>query len=57
VIAHEHFGLDIDIIWDIIRTRIPVLAEQVRQIKLEWNIRALINSDVLENLKHRVFLY
>ena len=57
MIAHEHFGLDIDIIWDIIRTRIPVLAEQVRQIKLEWNIRALINSDVLENLKHRVFLY
>ena len=35
VIAHEYFGLDIDIIWDVIQTRIPVLAEQVRQIKVE----------------------
>lgn len=35
VIAHEYFGLDIDIIWDVIRTRIPVLAEQVRQINVE----------------------
>ena len=35
VIAHEYFGLDVDIIWDVIRTRIPVLAEQVRQINVE----------------------
>jgi len=35
VIAHEYFGLDVDIIWDVIRTRIPVLAEQVKQIKVE----------------------
>src|SRR5215211_7892162 len=35
VIAHEYFGLDVDIIWDVVRTRIPVLAEQVRQIKVE----------------------
>jgi len=35
VIAHEYFGLDIDIIWDVIRVRIPVLAKQVRQIKVE----------------------
>jgi uncharacterized protein with HEPN domain len=35
VIAHEYFGLDIEIIWDVVRTRIPVLAEQVKQIKVE----------------------
>lgn len=35
VIAHEYFGLDIDIIWDVIQTRIPVLVEQVRQIAVE----------------------
>jgi uncharacterized protein with HEPN domain len=35
VIAHEYFGLDIDIIWDVIQTRIPVLVEQVKQIAEE----------------------
>jgi uncharacterized protein with HEPN domain len=35
VIAHEYFGLDIDLIWDVVKTRIAVLAEQVRQIKDE----------------------
>jgi len=35
VIAHEYFGLDIEIIWDVVRARIPVLAEQVKQIKVE----------------------
>jgi uncharacterized protein with HEPN domain len=33
VIAHEYFGLDVDIIWDIIQTQISKLAEQVKQIK------------------------
>ena len=35
VIAHEYFGLDIDIIWDVVRTRIPTLAEQAKQITVE----------------------
>ena len=35
VIAHEYFGLDIEIIWDVVRTRIPVLTEQAKQIKVE----------------------
>lgn len=35
VIAHEYFGLDIDIIWDVIQMRIPALAVQVTQINLE----------------------
>jgi uncharacterized protein with HEPN domain len=32
VIAHEYFGLDIDIIWDVIKTQIPVLIERIKQI-------------------------
>ncbi|MFH1524811.1 MAG: DUF86 domain-containing protein [Chloroflexota bacterium] len=35
VIAHEYFGIDMDIIWDVIQTQIPTLAEQVRGIKIE----------------------
>ena len=35
VIAHEYFGLDSDIIWDVIQTQIPLLAEQMRQVNLE----------------------
>ena len=35
VIAHEYFGLDIDIIWDVVQTQIPVLSRQVRQINFE----------------------
>jgi uncharacterized protein with HEPN domain len=27
VIAHEYFGLDIDIIWDVVQTRLPLLTE------------------------------
>lgn len=33
VIAHEYFGLDMDIVWDIIQTQIPVLVAEMRQIK------------------------
>lgn len=35
VIAHEYFGLDNEIIWDVIQTQIPVLAEQMRRVSLE----------------------
>ena len=35
VIAHEYFGLDIDIIWDVVQTQIPILVKQVRQITAE----------------------
>ena len=36
VIAHEYFGLDIEIIWDVIQTQIPVLAEQMRKVNFDW---------------------
>ena len=29
VIAHEYFGLDFDIVWDVIKNRIPSLEEQI----------------------------
>jgi uncharacterized protein with HEPN domain len=35
VIAHEYFGLDNEIVWDVIQTQIPLLAEQMRQLNLE----------------------
>jgi uncharacterized protein with HEPN domain len=35
VIAHEYFGLDVDIIWDVVRTRIPTLADQAKQLEVE----------------------
>jgi len=35
VIAHEYFGLDNEIIWDVIQTQIPFLAEQMRKVNFE----------------------
>ncbi|MBI3165549.1 MAG: DUF86 domain-containing protein [Chloroflexi bacterium] len=35
VIAHEYFGLDSEIIWDVIQTRIPSLAEQIKKVNVE----------------------
>ncbi|HEX8990986.1 MAG TPA: HepT-like ribonuclease domain-containing protein [Anaerolineales bacterium] len=33
VIAHEHFGLDIDIIWDVIQVQIAPLAKPLCKIQ------------------------
>ncbi len=35
VIAHEYFGLDNTILWDVIQTQIPGLAEQFRNLHIE----------------------
>jgi len=35
VIAHEYFGLDHAILWDVIQTQIPILAEQIRNLNSE----------------------
>lgn len=35
VIAHEYFGLDNEIIWDVVQTQIPELAKQLKHIELE----------------------
>jgi len=33
VIAHEYFGLDFDIVWDVIKNRIPSLEEQIKAVR------------------------
>ncbi len=33
VLAHEYFGVDNEIIWDIVKQKLPLLKLQVRQIK------------------------
>jgi len=35
VIAHEYFGLDNEIMWDVIQSRIPDLLEKFRVLKTE----------------------
>lgn len=35
VIAYEYFGLDNTILWDVVKTRIPLLAEQFRDLHIE----------------------
>jgi uncharacterized protein with HEPN domain len=35
VIAHEYFGLDADILWDVIRSQIPALFDQLKRIRME----------------------
>ncbi len=32
IVAHEYFGLDEDILWDLVQNRIPVLLDRIRQI-------------------------
>ena len=35
VIAHEYFGLDNEILWDVIKTQIPDLSEKIKNLKLD----------------------
>ena len=32
ILAHEYFGVDIEIIWDVIHNKLPVLEGQVKQM-------------------------
>jgi len=32
ILAHEYFGVDAEIIWDIIQSKLPVLEEQIKQM-------------------------
>lgn len=41
VLIHGYFGVDLDIVWDIVQNKLPVLQEQVSKIIAEhgdWNI-------------------
>jgi len=35
VIAHEYFGLDKTILWDVVQTQIPTLKERFRNLQIE----------------------
>jgi len=32
VVVHEHFGIDVEIIWDIVTCEVPVLLQQLNRI-------------------------
>jgi len=32
ILVHDYFGIDRDIVWDVVQNKLPVLAEQVRRI-------------------------
>ena len=32
ILVHDYFGIDMDIVWDVVRNKLPVLVEQVRRI-------------------------
>jgi len=31
-LVHDYFGVDLDIVWDVLQTKIPALRDQVRRI-------------------------
>ena len=33
ILAHEYFGVDLEVLWDIIKTKLPVLKQQVDRIR------------------------
>ena len=36
ILIHQYFGVDVEIIWDIVQNKLPVLETQIRQIIEEW---------------------
>ena len=32
ILIHEYFGIDVEIIWDILQNKLPVLEQQIRQM-------------------------
>jgi uncharacterized protein with HEPN domain len=35
ILIHEYFGIDMDIIWDIVQNKLPELEKQINQILAE----------------------
>jgi uncharacterized protein with HEPN domain len=35
ILIHEYFGIDVEIIWDIVQNKLPVLEQQVTQLLSE----------------------
>ena len=32
ILVHDYFGIDMDIVWDVVQNKLPVLAQQVQRI-------------------------
>lgn len=32
ILAHEYFGIDLDVVWDIIKNKLPNLRKQIRRL-------------------------
>ncbi|MFH1549006.1 MAG: DUF86 domain-containing protein [Planctomycetota bacterium] len=32
ILAHEYFGIDVDVVWDIVNNKLPTLRKQVRRL-------------------------
>jgi uncharacterized protein with HEPN domain len=32
ILVHDYFGIDMDIVWDIVQNKLPVLVEQIQHI-------------------------
>ena len=32
ILIHQYFGIDLDIVWDVVETKLPALAERVAEI-------------------------
>ncbi|MHC4470480.1 MAG: HepT-like ribonuclease domain-containing protein [Planctomycetota bacterium] len=35
ILIHQYFGVDAEIVWDVVQTRLPVLESQVRELLAE----------------------
>jgi len=36
ILIHEYFGLDADIVWDIVKNKVPPLDREVRTMLNQW---------------------
>lgn len=50
-IVHGYFGIDHEIVWDVIKTKIPILTSNINTITQELNIEttSAIESAIIEN--------
>jgi uncharacterized protein with HEPN domain len=35
ILIHDYFGVDMDIVWDVVKTKLPLLSARVRQMLAE----------------------
>ena len=32
ILAHEYFGIDLEVVWDIVKNKLPILKKQIHRI-------------------------